>query len=46
MPLQKCKEKGKSGWRWGKSGKCYTGAGAKKKAIKQALAIGKGKIPK
>lgn len=38
MPLQRCGEGGK-GWRWGDSGKCYTGPGAKKKAIKQGLAI-------
>ena len=25
MPIQKCKLKsGKSGWKWGKSGKCYS----------------------
>lgn len=39
MPLQRCTQNGKSGWRWGKSGKCYTGPGAKKKAIKQKVAI-------
>lgn len=38
MPLQKCGE-GNKGWRWGKSGKCYTGPGAKRKAIKQGVAI-------
>lgn len=35
MPLENCSVNGKSGWRWGKSGKCYTGDDAKKKAIKQ-----------
>lgn len=39
MPLQKCKENNKSGWRWGEQGKCYTGPGGKKKAIKQGIAI-------
>ena len=39
MPLRKCEVKGKSGYRWGKSGKCYTGKGAKAKAMKQARAI-------
>jgi hypothetical protein len=39
MPLERCKESGKSGWRWGNSGACYTGPGAKKKAIKQGLAV-------
>ncbi len=38
MPLQRCGEGGK-GWQWGKSGKCYTGPGAKQKAIKQMRAI-------
>jgi hypothetical protein len=38
MPLQRCGDGGK-GWRWGKSGKCYLGPGAKKKAIKQGLAV-------
>jgi hypothetical protein len=39
MPLKKCSSGGKSGWKWGSSGKCYTGPGAKKKAIKQGVAI-------
>jgi len=39
MPLKKCQKNGKSGWKWGDSGKCYTGPGAKKKAIKQGIAI-------
>jgi len=39
MPLQKCSSEGKSGWRWGNSGHCYTGKDAKKKAIKQGIAI-------
>jgi hypothetical protein len=39
MPLQKCSANGKSGWRWGREGKCYTGTGARKRAMKQALAI-------
>ena len=34
MPIQKC-----NGYKYGKSGKCYKGADAKKKAIKQAQAI-------
>ena len=38
MPLQRCEDGGK-GWRWGDKGKCYTGPGAKKKAIKQGVAI-------
>lgn len=39
MPLEKCKKGGKSGWKWGDSGACYVGPGAKKKAIKQGIAI-------
>ena len=39
MPLKKCKINNKTGWKWGNTGKCYTGPDAKKKAIKQALAI-------
>jgi hypothetical protein len=30
---------GKSGWRYGKSGKCYTGKDAKRKAYIQRAAI-------
>jgi len=39
MPVQRCVKDGKLGWRWGKSGKCYTGRGAKAKAEKQGVAI-------
>lgn len=39
MPLKKCSQDGKSGWKWGDSGHCYTGPGGKKKAIKQGIAI-------
>jgi len=39
MPLKKCTKNGKSGWKWGDSGACYTGPGARKKAIKQGRAI-------
>lgn len=35
----KCSKDGKSGWKYGDSGHCYTGPGAKKKAIKQGVAI-------
>jgi hypothetical protein len=46
MPIKKCTKKGKSGYRTGTSGKCYTGKGAKKKALKQQVAvkISQGKI--
>ena len=39
MPVQKCSKDGKSGYKWGDSGHCYTGPGAKKKALKQGQAI-------
>lgn len=39
MPLQRCKKDNKNGYRWGTQGVCYTGPGAKKKAIKQGIAI-------
>ena len=39
MPLKKCTVDGQAGYQWGKAGKCYTGPGAKKKAIKQGVAI-------
>lgn len=39
MPIMKCEHNGKSGFKYGESGHCYTGKDAKKKAIKQGLAI-------
>jgi len=39
MPVQPCKEGGKSGEKYGAGGKCYTGKGAHKKAVKQGQAI-------
>ena len=39
MPLMKCQSKKKSGYKYGKSGKCYTGPNAKEKAKKQGRAI-------
>jgi hypothetical protein len=42
MPVKKCTVKGKSGWKYGKSGKCYPGGNnAKKKAYVQGYAIKK-----
>ena len=38
MPLEKCTENGKNGYRW-KGGKCYTSKDAKQKALKQGAAI-------
>ena len=39
MPLKNCTVDGKAGYQWGNAGKCYTGPDAKKKAIKQGVAI-------
>ena len=39
MPIKKCTSKGKSGKKYGDSGKCYTGKDAKSKAVKQMKAI-------
>lgn len=47
MPLKKCNQSGKPGWKWGDAGKCYTYTpdnkasekAAKKKAIDQGIAI-------
>ena len=39
MPLMRCTKDNKSGWKFGKSGHCYTGPGARQKAIKQGQAI-------
>jgi hypothetical protein len=39
MPVMRCKKDGKSGWKFGKSGKCFTGKDAKKKAAEQGRAI-------
>lgn len=39
MPVKKCTKKDKSGYKFGTSGKCYTGKDAKKKAKKQGAAI-------
>lgn len=41
MPLKQCQIDGKKGWKYGDSGKCYTGPDAKKKAIAQGIAISK-----
>lgn len=47
MPLQRCQQEGKPGWRWGGAGTCYvytpgvasSEAIAKKRAMAQAVAI-------
>ena len=41
MPIMKCKKGNLSGWKYGASGYCYTGPGAKKKAGLQGAAIKK-----
>lgn len=39
MPIQRCQSGGKSGYKWGEKGHCYTGPGAREKAAKQGRAI-------
>lgn len=39
MPIMPCQKNGKNGVKYGKSGTCYIGLGARKKAAKQAAAI-------
>lgn len=39
MPLKKCQNNGKDGWKWGDQGTCYTGKEGKNQAIKQGVAI-------
>jgi len=39
MPIKDCQIGGKSGYKWGDEGKCYTGPEGKKKAIAQGIAI-------
>lgn len=53
MPVKECSAGGKSGFQYGKTGTCYTHDGsdtgkaaAKKKAVRQAIAIGGGTAPK
>ena len=48
MPLKRCEDDGKPGWKWGDAGKCYTftagdeasETAARKKAMAQAAAMG------
>lgn len=44
MPVLRCTSDGKRGWKWGPNGHCYTGDGAKQKAINQGLAATGGKL--
>jgi len=39
MPIKRCQKNNRQGWKYGDSGKCYTGQNAKKKAKRQARAI-------
>lgn len=39
MPVKKCSKDGKSGYKYGDSGKCYTGRSAKSRAKRQGRAI-------
>lgn len=38
----RCQKDGKRGFKWGRSGKCFTGAGAKEKAQRQGKLIESG----
>lgn len=39
MPVKQCQADGKQGYKWGDSGKCYTGPDARAKAEAQGAAI-------
>jgi len=39
MPIKSCQSNGKSGHKYGDSGKCYTGEGSRAKAEQQMRAI-------
>lgn len=39
MPLKQCTSDGKSGYKWGDEGKCYTGRDGRAKALRQGRAI-------
>lgn len=39
MPVRSCASKGKSGHKYGSSGKCYTGSASRSKAATQGRAI-------
>lgn len=41
MPIKRCQIDGKSGFKYGDEGTCYTGPNAREKAIRQAIAISK-----
>lgn len=47
MPVKRCSSGGRTGWKWGDSGKCYTGTDAKRRARAQGRAVrasGYGKV--
>ena len=46
MPIQRCQANGKSGLKWGDSGKCFTGTDARQRALAQGRAIEAVKISK
>lgn len=39
MPIMKCTLKGKSGYKWGAAGRCFTGPTAEEEARKQGVAV-------
>lgn len=46
MPVQQCKRDGKSGYKWGNEGFCYTGSQSKELALRQGRAIQQSKTDK
>ena len=46
MPVEQCQIMNRKGFRWGKAGVCYTGAGARAKADRQGKAIESGEYNK
>ncbi len=39
MPVQRCQKNGRRGWKWGSTGTCYVGRGAKARAERQGRAV-------
>jgi hypothetical protein len=39
MPLKRCQKDKKPGWKWGDTGRCFVGRGARAKALRQGRAI-------
>lgn len=39
MPAQRCRANGRRGWKWGRTGKCYTYRTGDKAGSKRAMAL-------